>query len=236
MHWYWYYVILVLIVYFTYWIFETKIFNFFGLQKNVIYNGVKNDTLTGKAQGVRNIIAGILFFSFSIPALLIYKHSLWDTILIRVFFAAVWPISFVALYWGCVILLRPHVFGEDSRCDIPCDEYAKDCLLNESIPLSYTELVNRSIPSFIFGSVFPFYLGIYNDYGNFSLWPRIIIVGSLVVILLLFTFMDKINEHWSYDIRYQPGYSDYMLCAYFLPFIPDFVALLLVFLNSWGLF
>lgn len=232
MHWYWYYVILVLIVYFMFWIFETKIFNFFGLQKNVVYNGVKNDTLTGKAQGVQNIIAGILVFSFSIPGIIgLYGYNMWTTGLVGVFFATVWPISFVLVYWGCVILLRPHVFGEDSRCDIPCDSYVKDALLNESIPLSYTELANRSISSFIFGSVFPFYIGIYTK--SLFLWPRVIIVGSLVILLLLFTFMDKINEHWAYDIRYQPGYSYYMLCAYFLPFIPDFLALFLSFFRNY---
>ena len=239
---YYYYFAFVSFLLLLFMIFESRLYAFMGIEKNVFYDGEYSDLLTGKAQGVRFIIMGIFFASYTFPAIVFYKSV--DPNLFPVLCLTVWPFSFVLCYWGCVMLLRPKVYGEESRCSIPCDDYAKDALLSKSIPLSYTELVNKCMYSFMGGSTITLGLLI-NDPWHCNVFVRVLLWILYFVVLFGFTFMDKVNEYlmnnekfnedirvennydesWVFDIRCPPGYFDYCLCAYFVPFIPTVVTL-----------
>ncbi|OED30787.1 hypothetical protein NL43_00240 [Methanosphaera sp. WGK6] len=79
-------------------IFETRIFRFVGIQKNIVYNGVKNDTLTGTAQGVRFVIVGLLFFLIGLP--IVFEYFKMNNLGYLYLLSIIWSPGGVCLWWG----------------------------------------------------------------------------------------------------------------------------------------
>ncbi|WP_455645670.1 hypothetical protein [Methanosphaera sp.] len=183
--------------------------------------------MTGTAQGVRFVIAGVLFFLIGLPIVFEYfkMNSLGDLYLLSI----IWTPAGVCLWWGLVILLRPHVYGEDSRYDVPCESYSKEACLNEVIPLSYTELANKCVSQFLFGTVivFLFLTGTSVFKSLFAFCLRIVVFSIFMIMVLLFSFMDKINDRLqSLDFR-DPfsGYGEFILCTYLFTIISFIISL-----------
>lgn len=238
MWWYYYWFVFMTIILIIFQIsdWNGKLYSILGVQKNVYYNGEYSSLRTGKSQGVLLIIFGFIVLGYTVPLLR-------DTMeFAKMFTMSVWPMTFIIFYVGCIELLRPHTFGEESRCDVPCDDYAKDALLEKSMPLSYAELLLKAEASLLMGSPVHFCLTVINPF-NFPTILLIILWAIYIAVLLAFTFMDKINEYLSkheekilnflcpngeydkFDIRYPPGYYSYLLCAYILPLVPMLIGL-----------
>lgn len=151
MWWYYYWFVFMTIILIIFQIsdWNGKLYSILGVQKNVYYNGEYSSLRTGKSQGVLLIIFGFIVLGYTVPLLR-------DTMeFAKMFTMSVWPMTFIIFYVGCIELLRPHTFGEESRCDVPCDDYAKDALLEKSaFILCRTTFKSRSITSYGKSSAF----------------------------------------------------------------------------------
>ena len=142
-----------------------------------------------------------------------------------VFSLSSWPGGFISTYTGLIVLLRPHVFGEESRYHEVCNRIKEDIVLNEKIPLSYTEILFFNLRGFVFSTIGVFmYTSLFLlGAGIFGLYYILLLDASYVVILLFFTFIDKFNEHFKYDIRSNVGFSKHYGLIHLLSYVPLFI-------------
>lgn len=234
---YWLYAGLLALFMFVYFVFlEKRVFKKLGIEKWVYYEGEDSGMLTGKAYGLQQITFGCLLFLFSIPPFLFDFPTGISNFFNIVFMLVVWPLSFITSYTGLIILLRPNVFGEESRYHEVCEVISKDILMRK-IPISYTEILFANARGLIFSSISvgivnftTFYLKM--EFINYYISIAMII--SYVVVLFYFLFIDKVNGYLKYDMRSTIGYERNAFWTHLLSYMPLFLFVIGLFLFKIG--